>query len=162
MVQTIGTGSKLMFRILVAAILFLMTFSAVNAEIYRHVDKSGQVIFSDRPMPAQKSETVKLPRINSIAGPADISSPEKSDSSSDKKDDRIVMYSTQWCGVCKRAKQYFRAYDVAFEERDIERNIKAKLEFDRLQGKGVPLFLMGETRMAGFDKHYFDQRYRKR
>ena len=33
----------------------------------------------------------------------------------------VVMYSSEWCGVCKKAKTYFNANDIPFREYDVEK-----------------------------------------
>ena len=37
-----------------------------------------------------------------------------------KKVGKVVMYSTSWCGYCKKAKNYFEANKIAYIEKDIE------------------------------------------
>ncbi len=135
--------------------LFIISASFVPAEVYKHVDESGQVHFSDRPPAAGESEKVTIRKINSIRGPAVIS--RKSGKTGNEK---IVMYSASWCGVCKRARRYFKANNIPFREYDIERNRRAEREFRRLGGRGVPLIVIGDDVMAGFNQRYFDQRFR--
>ncbi len=71
----------------------------------------------------------------------------------------MVMYTTSWCGVCKRARNYLTAEGIEFSEYDIEKSRKGKREFDRLGGKGVPVILVGKQRMNGFSKEKFAQLY---
>ena len=40
-------------------------------------------------------------------------------------DARIVMYTTTWCGDCRRAKRVFATLDVPYIEVDIEKNAAA-------------------------------------
>ena len=35
---------------------------------------------------------------------------------------KIVVYTTSWCGDCRRLKSELRERDIPFEERDIEQN----------------------------------------
>lgn len=135
----------------------IITVPSSHAEVYKHVDKNGRVHFSDRPPANLKSEIVTIRKINSIKGPAVIT---KTNSKTAGKNNKIVMYSAEWCGVCKRARRYFSANRIPFTEHDIDKSRKAKREFQKLQGKGVPLILVGDYKMTGFDQRFFDKYYR--
>ena len=37
----------------------------------------------------------------------------------------IRMYSTTWCGDCRRSKRFLQEHQIAFEEIDIEKNPEA-------------------------------------
>ncbi|MCG8670288.1 MAG: glutathione S-transferase N-terminal domain-containing protein [Pseudomonadales bacterium] len=73
---------------------------------------------------------------------------------------KIVMYSTTWCGYCRKARNYFNAKRIPFVEHNIEKNRNAKREYDRLGGRGVPLIVIGERLMRGFSQKKFEQIYR--
>ncbi|PCJ46584.1 MAG: hypothetical protein COA99_02585 [Moraxellaceae bacterium] len=73
----------------------------------------------------------------------------------------VVMYSTSWCGYCKKARRYFKSKGIKYTEYDIERSTAAKWKYDRLGGKGVPLILIGNNRMRGFSVRRFDRLYEK-
>jgi glutaredoxin-like protein len=42
--------------------------------------------------------------------------------------DTIIIYSTDWCGDCKRAKRFFDEHGIAYENVNIEQNAEA-MEF---------------------------------
>jgi glutaredoxin 3 len=74
----------------------------------------------------------------------------------------VVMFSTQGCGYCKKARAYFDRHDVAHSEYDVERDAKAgpKLQalakqagvpMSQLQG-GVPLIFIDGKPHVGFDQ----------
>lgn len=44
------------------------------------------------------------------------------DSTDDSSTRSIVMYSTRWCGDCRRARRVFDAMGVAYQEIDVERD----------------------------------------
>ncbi|MFI5272015.1 MAG: glutaredoxin family protein [Ktedonobacterales bacterium] len=52
----------------------------------------------------------------------------------------IVMYSTTWCGDCRRAKRVFAELGVPFQEIDIERDPAAAARVVQLNGgaRSVP------------------------
>ena len=72
----------------------------------------------------------------------------------------VVMYSTSWCGYCKKARRYFKSKGIKFVERDIERSRLAKVAYDRLGGNGVPLIVVGKNKMSGFSVGKFESLYR--
>ena len=73
--------------------------------------------------------------------------------------DKIVMYATSWCGYCKKARTYFKDKRIEYTEYDIEDNYGAKLKYDSLGGKGVPLIVMGDNIMRGFSVKNFEKYY---
>ena len=63
---------------------------------------------------------------------------------------KIVMYSAENCGYCKKAKSYFNANNISFTELDINKSALAKRQWKKLNWTGVPLILIGERKMRGF------------
>jgi glutaredoxin len=65
----------------------------------------------------------------------------------------IVMFSTTWCGVCKRAKAYFEREGIAFVEHDVDRNQAARAEYLALNPKKtVPTIKIGNEVVIGFSE----------
>jgi glutaredoxin len=58
---------------------------------------------------------------------------------------QITVYSTSWCPVCERLRVCLRKQGVPFDERDIEAEERAGMEFWALDGRGVPLTLAGQA-----------------
>jgi glutaredoxin len=121
----------------------------VLAEIYSWKDADGQVHFGDRPPAGQATEVVR-PRISTIETAKIV--PVKAVAATAG----VVMYSAEWCGVCKRAKRYFTEHGVRYDERDIDLNDGHRADFEALGGHGVPLILVGSQRMDGFDAGLFE------
>lgn len=70
----------------------------------------------------------------------------------------IVMYSTSWCGVCKRARAYFERERVDFVEYDVDLNARARVEYLRLNPRrSVPTIKVGEQVIVGFSEESFEQ-----
>jgi len=62
-----------------------------------------------------------------------------------------VMYSTDWCGVCRRARQYFAENQISFEEHDVDRDPRAREEYLRLNPRrSVPTIKVGDEVIVGF------------
>lgn len=64
----------------------------------------------------------------------------------------VVLYATVWCGYCKAARSFFAANDIRYTELDIEKSSAAQAGHRRLGGNGVPLILVGDTLIHGFDE----------
>ncbi|WP_295884108.1 glutaredoxin family protein [uncultured Thiohalocapsa sp.] len=73
---------------------------------------------------------------------------------------RIVLYTTAGCPHCKRAKAFLAREGIAFREMDVGRNPRARKELERLGARGVPVLLIGDARLDGFDEKRFWRLYR--
>ena len=63
----------------------------------------------------------------------------------------VVMYSTAWCGVCKRARAYFEEKRIAFEEHDVDQDPAARAEYERLNPRrSVPTIKIADEVVVGF------------
>ena len=144
--------------------LFLITAGSVHAEIYKWVDESGRMHFSDQPPLVDKAETIELPEISTYSQ-AKISDKEvdlemAENSSAPGNSKQVVMYTATWCGICKNAKRYFRKHKISFQEYDIENSKKGRRDFKKLKARGVPVILVGKKRLNGFDPKKFEALYK--
>ncbi len=64
-------------------------------------------------------------------------------------------------GCAKKTKTYLSEKGVAFREYDVERSKTGRREYKRLNGKGVPIILVGDQRMDGFDRSRLEVILRK-
>ncbi len=136
--------------------VLLITSASLQAEIYTWQDAQGRSYFGDRP-PAESQATELKLRINTYTSP-EIKPGSNFTASNDRRE--VVMYSTEWCGVCKTAKRYFKEKNIHFKEYDVERSGKGERDFRRLQGQGVPIILVGNQRMNGFSAARFESIYK--
>jgi glutaredoxin-like YruB-family protein len=61
------------------------------------------------------------------------------------------MYATNWCGVCKRARQYFKQEGISFVEHDVDEDPRAREEYLRLNPRrSVPTIKVGDEVIVGF------------
>lgn len=127
-----------------------LTSQAIAASIYKWKDINGKVHFGERPPANQQVDKLKAPP----------SPPPSSVSPAKTGKPKIVIYTTAWCGYCKKAKAYFAANDMLYKEFDIEKDRFAKRDYDRIGGNGVPVILVGDQRMTGFSKKRFDRIYK--
>lgn len=158
--------------------LAIMIFSfytlPLSADIYSWTDKNGLKHFSNEPPPG--GEDVKQQEeLKHDAGQykkwgrerqskqTEMLEESRSETHSARKTSRsapkvtklpgnVVMYATPSCGYCRRAKSFFGKYNIAYTEYDITNDKQANQRFRELKGSGVPLILVGDRRIAGFNK----------
>ncbi len=149
---------KLPIQALLLAALLCPTVNV--AEMYKWIDENGVTQYSDTP-PSSRPTLEIRGEISSYTTPSLEALPEDFLNQTQKPGHtkRVVMYSAEWCGVCKRAKAYFKKKKIHFTEYDIDKSQKARKEFDRLDGKGVPVILIGKNRLNGFSTQRFEQIY---
>ena len=134
-------------------LILLSLFLALpaSAGVYKWKDAQGRIQYSDSPPPAAQSTQLKL---QSFTGPVQVSRAIGADSG-------VTIYTTEWCGVCKRAKAFFAQNGVPFREWDIEKTEFGATKFQQLGGSGVPLITVGSEKMAGFDAGSFMEMWKK-
>ena len=91
-----------------------------------------------------------------VYGPSVLSNKEKKlmqDNFNADGTPRTIMYSTQTCGYCTKARELFVDEGVDFDERDIKKSASAKRKFDALKGSGTPLIFIGYHRINGYNKN---------
>ena len=65
---------------------------------------------------------------------------------------KVVIYLTNWCPYCMRARQLLRNKGVDFEEIDIEARPQARAEMMARSGRStVPQIFVGATHVGGCD-----------
>ena len=74
----------------------------------------------------------------------------------------IVMYTTQTCGYCVKAREYLKARKLAWDERDIERSEAARKEWTALGGQGTPVIVIDGKAFKGFSAADLDAELAKR
>lgn len=67
----------------------------------------------------------------------------------------LVFFSAPWCGYCDRARDWFDGQGVNYLEIDIESSTEARRQWREAGGRGVPLVLVGEQRIAGYAPQTF-------
>lgn len=65
----------------------------------------------------------------------------------------VTLYSTSWCGWCRKSRELMQSLGIAFVERDVERDAQAAADKARLApGSGVPVMVRGREVQAGFNE----------
>ena len=126
-------------------LLSALLASPASAGVYKWTDAQGRIQYSDTPPPSAKAAQLKL---QTYTGVAQVSKVVGADSG-------VTLYTTEWCGVCKRAKAFMKQNGVPFREWDVEKTEYGAIKFRQLGGSGVPLITVGSEKMLGFDSGRF-------
>lgn len=63
----------------------------------------------------------------------------------------LRMLSSDSCGICAVARQWFTAHGVAYSECSIERDADCRAAFEQLRAPGTPVFLVRGQVELGFN-----------
>lgn len=92
------------------------------------------------------------------AAPSRLRAPASARAASGKND--IIIFSTSWCGVCGKARRWFRNKGIQYVERDIEKDPGAREDMQKRavqaglpasQLGGVPVIWVNGQMFPGFD-----------
>lgn len=63
----------------------------------------------------------------------------------------VVLYATDWCGYCKKTREFFKQNNIAYVEYDIEKSAEGRAQYDQLHGSGIPLVMIRGQVLRGYD-----------
>jgi len=67
------------------------------------------------------------------------------------------MYATQWCGVCRKAREYMQTNRIDFTELDTDENADAGERLGELNPRRtIPTFQIDEQVYVGFREDVFE------
>lgn len=157
------TGKRLICKgklPLLASLLLALAIAvpAMSGELYKWVDDQGKIHYGDSPPQGAdlRKITGNVSSYGSVSVEPFVYEPGPASAAKTKS---VVMYSTSWCGFCKKAERHFRANRIPFKDYDIEKSESAAREFREMRARGVPVILIGKQRMNGFDAATFDRIY---
>lgn len=65
----------------------------------------------------------------------------------------VAIYTTETCGYCKMAKEFFQKNNVEFQEFDVGKDLAKRQEMIEKSGQmGVPVISVGSDMVVGFNK----------
>jgi glutaredoxin len=64
----------------------------------------------------------------------------------------VVLYGTSWCALCKKSRWFLEDHGIAYCEYDIEQSTAGATHYKKLEGRTIPLIMIGSRRVEGFDK----------
>lgn len=101
--------------------------------------------------PVARANVSRGPRGASVERSRDRAAPSEPKVAAARRRVPIVMYSTAWCGVCRRARAYFQQNRIPFEEHDVDEDPVARAEYERLNPRrSVPTMKIGDEVIIGF------------
>lgn len=73
-------------------------------------------------------------------------------------DKTVVIYSTPTCHFCHMAKDYFNDKGIAFTDHNVAEDLEKRQEMmEKSQQMGVPVIMIGDQMLIGFDKPRIEQ-----
>ncbi|KZN30698.1 hypothetical protein N474_13155 [Pseudoalteromonas luteoviolacea CPMOR-2] len=66
-------------------------------------------------------------------------------------DNPIKLYTTEWCPYCKKAAAFLDQHHIQYVKVDIENDAQALAEFKSLGGEVLPLILIDDGLIRGFN-----------
>ena len=161
------------YRLFVVFFALILACATSSAQIYRWKDDKGVVHFSDTP-PLDSSESVEEEAPSSDSNPPPNSPPaiesrnaalapdffdilEQSPQEPEVLEEPSVeIYSTSWCGYCKKAEQFFRSKGVKFTVYDIEKDENAARRMMALTSrKAVPFVVINGRGIQGYSEEAY-------
>ena len=141
--------SETIVRAVLAAALFAAFGAQAQSNVYRWVDKSGKVHFSDQP-PVEDAKSVSQKRVG--GGYVEESSLPYATQVAMKRNP-VVLYTGPKCGVpCDRARDLLSARGIPYSERDASTKDGAAA-MEKMGLRDLPVVTMG----AGRTLKYYDE-----
>ena len=69
----------------------------------------------------------------------------------------VTLYATDWCGYCAATRRFFADNGIQYRELDIEKSSEAAKIHRALGGNGVPLIVIGDDIVNGYDETHLRQ-----
>ncbi len=70
----------------------------------------------------------------------------------------IKIYTTESCGYCKKAKEFFKERGLEYEEYNVGDDIEKRHEMIMKSGQlSVPVITIGKEVIVGFDRDKFNK-----
>jgi glutaredoxin-like YruB-family protein len=146
---------------------------------YKYVDESGSIRFVERreDVPSSQRDGARIEWKAEPRAKADgkatssrwervsraltdrLSSPDASGPSAARgADPEVVLYTTSWCGWCRKTIAHLDKHGIQYVNLDIERDRQAYADLKRKTGSsGVPVIEIDGELVIGFDRNRIDE-----
>ncbi len=152
-----------MFRVFLFFLLTLFLFvSLAEADFYKWEDEEGNIHITDYRPPSKSVKKLKVHPTESNADRSVPSSPQRPAASPrtvdrPDRDHEVDLYTARWCSACKRAKAFFTARSIRFNEYDVETDREAAQRMKRLTpARGVPFAVVNGRSIIGYDPGQYE------
>lgn len=154
--------------LILALLAAALTGTAHAQTLYKSVDPSGKVVYSDQPpVSGAVQKTLKLENLpvsvvpgNPLPPAAPGQAPAEAQKAAQPRGE-VTLYMATWCGYCKAAKAYLGGKGIAYREFDVD-TPTGKAAFAQLGARGVPVLLTNGQRVNGFSASSYDAVFAKR
>ena len=65
---------------------------------------------------------------------------------------KVQIYTSNTCGYCHMAKDFFEENNIEYTELNVSENVEARKELMKKVYMSVPVIIVGEEEILGFDK----------
>lgn len=70
---------------------------------------------------------------------------------------KIKIYTSNTCSHCTAAKEYFKEKGLSYEEKNVSTDTQSKKELMAMGYMGVPIIMVDEDVIEGFNKNKLDE-----
>jgi len=154
-------------KMILPLVAFLLATGDVSAEMYKYIDDQGAMHFVESLNDVPKKHRRKATAAGeggsvsyTAPAPQDQAAKPKRKSSGDERTPftgTVEIYMTSWCPACKSALAYVKKNGIAYSAYDIEKDEDANRRFAGYGGRGVPLIVVGNQTMRGFDSRTLER-----
>jgi mycoredoxin len=74
---------------------------------------------------------------------------------------QVILYGTATCSFCQSTREYFKANNVAYFDVDVQTSEMGAKKHAELGGGGVPVVIIGNRLIRGFQPDTFDEALKK-
>jgi len=157
---------KTMTKSFITTLLMLFALSLpqqLNAELYKWTDELGRIHFTDTPPEGAKAKPIDIGPLNTYDSPSESSIKDtlSRPTGVTARKPKVILYSTTWCGYCKKVRKWLRQKKIAFSEYDTEKSERGRRDYKKMNGRGVPIVKVGKQRVNGFSPGRLTQLLRK-
>lgn len=79
---------------------------------------------------------------NFLTAPPDFASLHEED---------VILYATSWCPNCAQTRKFLKANNIPYFEYDVDKSSEGQRQFKQLHGNGVPVILIKNTVIRGYN-----------
>ncbi len=70
---------------------------------------------------------------------------------------KVIIYSSNTCKYCHLAKEFFEENNIEYIEKNVSEDVVAKKELIKKGYMGVPVIIIDEEEIQGFDKERLEE-----
>jgi glutaredoxin len=162
--KTFGVLCPALFLMLPLLVLLVLPPPAWP-QIYRWTDERGVVQFSDSPPGETDAKALKTSGAGESSGTSARPSgafPRQTQEKRSYQEIKVIMYMTDWCPYCRKAKEFLVSLGVDLVEYNIERDREARWQMAKKGGRGVPLIDVEGIFINGYSPEMIREAVEKR